>query len=216
MSTFVKRDLPVIIVAVFGFGVVAQWFIPLGILDSYRSFLANITTIMGNTAFGVGMFYGITAEYNMLRRNRTLGQYFVSGSYFAFMLIMTFVIFAYGFPNAVAVAPEYKWYTYNVYQWQAQAQYGIMFLYQCGAIYRVLRLRSMETTVIAICGLAFILRSIPLFVSYIPGLMEVGDWVAGAPALGGTRAATLTSSLGGLIVGCRALIGKEQTTIEVR
>ena len=74
----------------------------------------------------------------------------------------------------------------------------------------------METIVLMFAGFAFILRSIPLFVSYIPGLLQLGDWVAGAPALAGTRAATLTAYIGALVVGLRGLIGREQTTIEVR
>jgi len=215
MSTLIKRDLPVLIIAIFGFLIVAEWFIPIKQLTDYKTAMGTITVIMGNIAFGIGTFYGVTAELNMLRRNRTWQQYVVSGSFFGIMIVMAAIIFGYGFPNAVAVRAEYKWYTYNIYTWQAQAQYGVMFLYQCGAVYRVLRLRSMETIVLSFCGLAFILRSIPLFVM-IPGVMELGDWVAGAPALGGTRAATLTSAIGNLVVGLRALIGKETTTIEVR
>lgn len=215
MSTLIKRDLPVLIISLFGLGIVAEWFLPIKQLTDYKTFMGTFTLIMGNMAFGIGMFYAITAELKMLQRNKTWQQYFITGSFFGMLLIMSTIIFGYGFPNAVLKA-EYKWYTYNVYQWQAQAQYAILFLYQCGAVYRVLRVRSMETLVLSFCGLAFILRSIPLFVSYIPGMMELGDWVAGAPALGGTRAATLTSALGGLVVGLRALIGKESTTLEVR
>jgi len=214
-TTLIRRDLPVLIIALFGWGIVAELFVPWPVLTQYKNFMATFTTIMGNAAFGIGTFYGVTAEYNMLKRNRTLPQFIVSGSFFAMLIMVVGVSFIYGFPNAV-LGNEYKWFTYNFYTWQAQAQYGVMFLYQCGAVYRVLRLRSMETIVISFCGLAFILRSIPLFVSFIPGVMELGDWVVGAPSLGGTRAATLTTSIGSLVVGLRALIGKEQTTLEVR
>lgn len=218
MSTFIKRDLPVLIISIFGLLIVAEWFVPTSVTTFFADFktrMGTFTALMGNTAFGIGTFYGVTAELNMLRRRRTWQQYIISGSFFGIMILMAALIFGLQFPNSVLL-PEYKWWYFNTYQYQAQAQYAVMFLYQCGAVYRVLRLRSMETVVLSFCGIAFILRSIPLFVSYVPGLMELGDWVAGAPSMAGTRAATLTASIGGLVVGIRALIGKETATIEVR
>jgi hypothetical protein len=214
MSTFIKRDFPVLLIAVLGFLIVFNVFLPYSILSDYRTFMTTLTTIIYYAAFGVGWFYGISAEYQMIRRNRNWQQYFVSAGFFGMLLLQSYIVFVYSFPNAVVTA-EYRWAMLTIYQWQSQAQYGIMFLYQCGAVYRVLRLRSMETIVLAIAALAFIFRSIPLF-SSIPGIMEFGDWVSGAPVLAGTRAATMTSSIGALVVGLRSLVGKESTVIEVR
>jgi hypothetical protein len=214
MSTFIKRDLPVIIIAVFGLAIVAELFVPYSTLTDYKTFMGTLTSIIYYAAFGIGWFYGISAEYQMIRRNRNWQQYFVSAGFFGMLILQSYIVFFYNFPNTV-VTPEYRWAMLNIYQWQSQAQYGIMFLYQCGAVYRVLRLRSMETIVLAIAALAFIFRSIPLF-SSIPGIMEFGDWVSGAPVLAGTRAATMTSSIGALVVGLRSLVGKESTVIEVR
>lgn len=217
MSTFLKRDAPIILIVVIGFMTVANLFVPRTTIDIFSRFsdvMGKFITILSSVAFGVGTFYGITAEYNMWRRNRTLAQSIISGSFLALIIIMYGVTY-YNYPNAIYTA-EYKWYTYKLSMWQAQSQYAVMFLYQCGAVYRVLRLRSMETAVLAFCGLSFILRSIPIFVGYIPGIMEVGLWVAGAPVTGGTRAATLTVTIAALVVSARALMGKETTMIEVK
>lgn len=225
MSTLIRRDLPTLIIIILGLAIVLEWFwgeplIP--ILTDFKEKIGSFMYVISNTAFGLGLFYGVTAEWNMVKRARASGdqrrileQYIVAGGLFGMMIIMTIITFVYNFPNAVR-APEYKWFVYNVYSMQSQAQYAIMFLFQTGAIYRVCRARSMETVVLMLAGFAFILRSVPLFASYVPGLMEVGDWVAGAPSMAGTRAATLTAYVGALVVGIRALIGKETTTIEVR
>jgi len=216
MSTLIRRDLPTVVIVVIGFLTVCNLLVPRTTIDifyKFSSIMGNMITIISATAVGIGIFYGVTAEYNMWRRNRTLAQTIVSGSFFV-MLILVFSTVLYSWPNGY-ISTEYKWYQYKIYQWQAQSQYAVMFLYQCGAVYRVLRLRSMETIVLSICGLAFILRSIGIF-TYIPGIMEFGLWVAGAPVTGGTRAATLTVTIAALVVSARALIGRESTIIEVR
>lgn len=225
MSTLIRRDIPTLIIAIFGFGLVAEWFwgdplIP--ILTEYKSMMGQFMSVISNTARGLGTVYALTSEWYMLRRARAsgdpktiYGQYIVTGSFFVTIFLMLYITFAFDFPNAVRAA-EYKWWYYNIYSMFYQAQYAVMFLYQTGAIYRVCRARSMETVVLMFSGFAFIFRSIPLFCSYVPGLLQLGDWVAGAPACAGTRAATLTAYLGILVVGLRGLIGREQTTIEVR
>lgn len=225
MSTLIRRDIPTLIIAILGFGLVAEWFwggTIFPVLSDYKSMMGKYMSIISYTARGIGTFYGLTSEWYMLQRARASGeprkiwgQYFITGTFFTIMFIMLFIAFAFNFPNSVR-SPEYKWWYYNTYQQFYQGQYAVMFIYQTGAIYRVCRARSMETIVLMVAGIAFILRSIPIFVSYIPGLLELGNWFAFAPALAGTRAATLTASLGALVVGLRGLIGREQTTIEVR
>jgi len=133
MSTFIKRDFPTLLIAIFGFAIVAEFFLPLKIggrsyLTEFKTFLGTYSTIMYYGAFGIGWFYAITSEYFMMRRNRNWQQYVVSGSFFGMIIIQSFVVFYYGFPGAV-VLPEYRWYMLNIYQWQSQAQYGILFLY---------------------------------------------------------------------------------------
>lgn len=222
-STTIRRDLPILLLAIVGFLYVAEWFFGGNVipqLSTFKGIMGTMVSVIAWTAVGVGTIYGISSEYYLVRRNRNWQQYVTSGSMFLMMIIMAIIwMWQWSGPGrAVGYAfqsPEWRWWLLNVYSNQTQAQYAIMFLYQCGAVYRVLRVRSMETTVFTLAGLAFILKSIPLFLT-VPGVSEIGDWVQGAPTLGGTRAATLTASLGALVIGLRALVGKEQTTIEVK
>lgn len=214
MSTFLKKDLPVIVIAFVGFLIVLEWFLPIEALSEIKSFLGLVTTIIGNVSFGIGTVYAITGELNMIKRNRNWRQYLVSGSMFAMLFTMIVIIILYGGLHAPFEAP-YKWYQYNIYQPQSEAMYAVMFLYQCSALYRVCRARSMETTILIVVGGAFIFANIPLFASFVPGVSELGDFVVQGPSLGGTRPANITGAIGAMIVGLRSLIGKEQTTIEV-
>jgi len=227
MSVFFKRDLPIIVLSITGFALILEWFIPIAELTTLKGYLSTFASVIAYVAFGVGTFYGVTSELAMLRRNRTPTQYIITASFFTIM-ILTFGVSLYYGTITLSLRPaerspfegvrssEFQWYLYGIYMPVVQAMYAVMFLYQCGALYRVLRARSMETTVLMICGMAYILRSIPLFVSFTPGLLELGDYMASGPGLGGTRAATATAAVGALIVAIRALLGKEQTTIEVR
>jgi hypothetical protein len=215
MSIFWKKDLPTLIIAVLGFTIVFEWFFPISQLSYIKTFLGMIATIITNATVLIGTIYAVTSEYDTVRRNRTIGQYFVSGSFFAMMLIMAIVCILYGGMNAGYNA-EFRWYQYNIYQPQTSAMYAVMFLFETGALYRVCRARSMESTVIMVCGGLFILGSIPLFASYVPGIEPLAAFVTMGPSLGGTRPANITAAIGATIIGLRALLGREQTTMETR
>lgn len=212
-STLIRRDLPVLCLVVVGMIYVLQWFIPSTDFANFKATLGIMVSVIGWVAVGVGTFYGVTSEYYQVRRNPNWRQYVSSGGMFVTMIIMG-IIWIWRFP-ASYLSDEWKWWMYNVYTNQSQAQYAIMWLFQTGAVYRVLRVRSIDATVFMIAGLSFILKSVPLFL-LIPGIAEFGSWVQYAPTLAGTRAATLTGSLGALVIGLRALIGREQTTIAIR
>ncbi|MBN1683140.1 hypothetical protein JW865_06275 [Candidatus Bathyarchaeota archaeon] len=213
MSTFFKKDLPTLIIAVLGFSVLAEWFLPIQQLTDLKSFLSLTTTLITYGSFGIGTVYALTAEYTAVKRNRNIQQYLISGSFFAIIIIMTAICVMYGGLRAF-YNPEYRWYQYNLYSPQSQAMYAVMFLFQCGSLYRVLRLRNMESTVLIIAGVTFILSQIPLFASFVPGVDFLGGWMADAPSLGGTRPANITAAIGAIVVAIRALIGREQTTME--
>jgi len=213
MSTLLRKDLPTLLIAVLGFAIVAEWFLPIAALSGFKTYLGVCVEIIYRTSIGIGTVYAFTSEYAQWRRNRTLQQTLISGSMFAMFGIMTIVVIFYGGTESVYSA-EYRWFQYNIYQPQSQAMYAVMFLFQCGSLYRVCRARSMETTVLLVAGGAFILSSIPLFASFIPGVVELGTFVSEGPSLGGTRPANMSAAIGAIIVGLRSLLGKEQATME--
>ncbi|MBM3291308.1 hypothetical protein FJY84_01360 [Candidatus Bathyarchaeota archaeon] len=213
-TTFWRKDLPTIILAFLGFTLIAQAIFNVKELNDLRAWFGLIPTVIAYIAFGVGTVYGVTAEINMWKRNRTLKQGIITGSFFLMMALMVVVAVLYGGLESWR-KPEFRWYLLNIYQPQSQGMYAVMFLYQCGAVYRVLRFRNWETAVLIISGVGFILSQIPLFTAYIPFMSAFGEFVAKYPSLGGTRPANVTGAVGGIIVALRALIGKEQGTMAI-
>lgn len=213
-TTFLRRDLPSLIIAGLGFTLIAQAFFDVEILNQLRDWFGVIPTVIYYISFGVGTVYGITAEVNAWKRNRTWQQSLVTFSFFIMMAIMAVVIVLYGGITAWR-EPQFRWYLLNIYQPQSQGMYAVMFLFQCGALYRVLRFRNWETAVLIISGVGFILSQIPLFTAYIPGMSSFGEFIALYPSLGGTRPANITGAVGGIIVAFRTLLGKEQGTLEI-
>jgi len=213
-QTFWRRDFPSIIIAFLGFTLIAQAFVDVKILNDLRDWFGVIPTVIYRISFGVGTVYGVTAELNAWKRNRTWQQAIITGSFFLMMAIMIVVCVQYGGINAWR-GQEFRWYLLNIYQPQSQGMYAVMFLFQCGALYRVLRFRNLETSVLIISGVGFILSQIPLFTAYIPGMSSFGEFIALYPSLGGTRPANITGAVGGIIVALRTLLGKEQGTMEI-
>lgn len=215
MSTFLKKDLPTLLIALVGFVIVIEWFVPIKELSDLKTYLGMIATIITNATVLIGTIYAVTSELDAVRRHKTLEQYIISGSFFGMILLLGAVCIFYGGLDAGYNA-EFKWYQYNIYQPQTSAMYAVMFLFQCGALYRVCRARSMEATVMLVVGGIFIISNIPLFSSYVPFVEPLGAFVIDGPSLGGTRPANITAAIGAVIIGLRALFGKEQATMETR
>ncbi|MBA7607609.1 hypothetical protein ES703_14768 [subsurface metagenome] len=213
MSTLLRKDLPTLLIAFVGFAIVAEWFFPIQALSDFKSYLGLCVTIIYRVSIGIGTVYATTSEYAVWRRDKSLQQTIISGSMFAMIIIMALVCVLYGGLEA-GYKPQYKWFQYNIYQPQSQAMYAVMFLFQCGSLYRVCRARSMESTILLVAGGIFILSCIPLFSSFVPGIAELGTFVTQGPSLGGTRPANMAAAIGAIIVGLRSLLGKEQSTME--
>jgi hypothetical protein len=86
---------------------------------------------------------------------------------------------------------------------------------QVNAVFRMFRVTSLESATICICYILTWLFNLPFFRFYVPALGPIGVWIATVPSMAGQRAGLIAAAIGAIIVGVRALVGKEPGLMEV-
>ena len=80
---------------------------------------------------------------------------------------------------------------------------------------RSYRMRSLKSSILIIVGLICIAGYAPLTSVYTPIFDNINTFLQDSFARGGTRALTIATALGGLIVGVRTLVGREPAALGI-
>jgi len=86
---------------------------------------------------------------------------------------------------------------------------------QVNAVFRMFRVTSLESATICTCYIITWLFNMPFFRFYLPALGPVGLWIQFVPHTAAQRAGLIGAAVGAIIVGVRALVGKEPGLMEV-
>ena len=85
---------------------------------------------------------------------------------------------------------------------------------QVNAVFRVFRVTSLETLTIAAVYIIVWLRYLTLVTFYVPGIAAIENYIKIVLHPSAQRAGLIGAAIGGLIVGVRALIGREPGLME--
>ena len=210
-STFLKRDLPLMIIIIFAIPYLLYRFIEDPLLSSVNSELGNWSSIINMVSWGLSAFYLFQGEYASMKQTPT------------FMTRWNFIVLC-GFSAVLLIVramtgsftdPLYKWLYVDFYAGQSRAFYGLMFLYLCSASYRMLRARSWESTLLLLAGVIYIMRNASIFNLYFPWTIDLGEWVMDVPNKAAVVAANISMTFGSMLIAVRQMLGRERTAIEV-
>lgn len=211
--SFVKRDLPLIILSACGLMLLLNFFVPTDFGNVVKAELTTWTVIIGCIGTFLGIYYMTISQWRLLQKNKTTIQYFYFATIFGFMILWLAV--GLYFPGGVT-SPQYLWLQNNLYRNQAGMVYGVMFFTLSSSAYRTFTIRSIESFALLVGGVIYMLRQIPIFPAMWPGLLPLGEWILMVPNVGGGRGAVICAALAALVVGIRTLSGREATMMEVQ
>jgi hypothetical protein len=103
----------------------------------------------------------------------------------------------------------YQWLYNNFNLPLSSTAYAATLFYLASATYRVLRARSVETTILLVIGIVIIVSNMPMFVTYLPFLLDFKTWVADVVVKASYRSITIGVGLGGILMGVRTLLAME-------
>lgn len=81
--------------------------------------------------------------------------------------------------------------------------------------YRYFRFTSVESGLMFLAWLFISFRELSSIVAVWPPFYDIGTWIEGVPNTAAQRAMLATTGLGAIVLGIRALVGREPGMIEV-
>ena len=217
---FIRRELPLLLVVVTAFPIILNRFVDDPMLLNYWTTLGSWTSYISMIAWGLGVIYLFNGEYHSMQMNRSKGivPVIMFGILVVFSLLLVGMSIMYANWSTMQLGithPSYVWWYNGFYGAQSQAFYGLMFLYLMSASYRMLRFRNLEASILLLSGIIYTLRNTSIFNLYFPWMMPLGEWINNIGYTGGYNAALICMAFGSLLIGCRQLLGRERTAVEV-
>jgi hypothetical protein len=203
----IRRQIPLALTFIVGIIITANWFIDLTPLNDLGNTITNFNTVM--VAFMMG-FAGVNILMIHTRRiQKNMSQGNIIDVFYSVLLLGSLIIWI-----AVGIfmgrsSDTYQWMYTNFNLPLSSTAYAATLFYLASATYRVIRARSTETTILVVVSIVVIMGNMPMFVTYIPALMTVKNWLADIVVTAAYRAITIGVGLGGILMGVRTLLAME-------
>jgi len=218
MKNFFRRDLPRLLIILAALPMLAQRFISDPTLEAINQTMGFWSSMISMIAWGLGLIYLFQGEYHAMKMKPGMTQKFLFGVLVTFSLILVVGAFMYGDLSKGQLglgSPEVQWWYTAFYRSQSTAFYGLMYLYLMSASYRMLRVKSLESSVMLVAGVIYLMANTSIFTLYAPWLIDMGEWLFNYPNNAATTAAVMAMAMGSVLIGIRQLLGRERTAVEV-
>lgn len=206
-SRMVRRQIPIVLTFIVGMIISFDWFIKWTPLQDLTSTIMNFQIVMSAFMLGFAGVNLLIIHSQRIRRNLSdnkMFDVFLSVILLGGLAIWTITGVTLGYQS-----PTYKWLYDTWCLPLSSTAYAATLFYLASATYRVLRARSVETSLLLIVGVITILANMPIVVTYLPILTVVRGWIADILVKSSYRAITIGVGLGGIMTGVRTLLGME-------
>jgi hypothetical protein len=203
MST-VRRDIPLLILAVSGIIVLADNFIAVDALKIASDSLQKWAVIIVGFATGVGVINLARLHLrHVIRQTKERNQWIFS----AVLLIIMFVVLLAGLFGGTE-NPVYRFGFDSIYTPTNATIYALLAFWIVSAAYRAMRARSIEAFLLLVVAFIIMMKDTPLFLTRLPVIGDIANWINNVLMIGGNRGLIITGALGLIILGIRTLTGR--------
>jgi hypothetical protein len=205
--SFVKKDLPVVIVFVTGVIMIVGYFVraPEIFLEDVVRDLSVLASIIAGYATILGISTLSLVHINHVVKRRK-GQWIYS----IILLALTAIMIAVGLVGPIGTHPYFMWFYRFPLTALDTTTYSILAFYIASAAFRAFKIRSWETFILGLAGIIVMLMNAPVGAAIWSGFPEIGKWIMNVPNASAFRGFIIGSSVGAIAIGLRVLIGKER------
>ena len=202
-----KRVLPSVLAFVVGMAVLGMGLTPYSWLDDVANYFIDLAVIVAAFALFLGLL-------NILRTHaRRIGQRQAGRGYSLVLLLAMLLVLVVGLPPGTSQpsgpSQSFVQWIFESIQLPIQASLSaLLVFFILAAAYRVLLVRSLESTVLLVVALLVLVGQVTA--GLVPVLPELKDWILDVPVLAGVRGFLLGVALGALLSGLRLLLGFER------
>ena len=203
----IRRQIPLALTFIVGMIITINWFVDIKPLADLSNIILNFNTVMVAFMMGFAGVNLLVIHTKRIQRNMSQGNLFDAA--ISVLLLGSLIIW-----TAVGIfvgrsSDTYQWMYTNFNLPLYSTAYAATLFYLASATYRVIRARSTETAILVVVSIVVIMGNMPMFVTYIPALMTVKNWLADIVVTAAYRAITIGVGLGGILMGVRTLLAME-------
>jgi hypothetical protein len=207
-----RREVPLLLVAFFGAFYVLDLFIEWGPWKTVGSELQVWANVVIAFAYvlGAGNVMRIHGK-RFLRRQKDWGY-----SLITVVAMIAMIVFGVTNPgwfrgSGNAEGSIFHWLYDSMYSPMQATMFSLLAFYIASAAFRAFRVRTLQSSLLAITAMIVMLGSVPLGTLLWDHLPVVNDWVMGDLQTAGKRAILIGAALGAISTGLKMIAGLERT-----
>ena len=209
-----RRQLPFILVFIFGVFMIVQYFVPHeGSEDAYE-FLLDWVTIIGIFALALGIWSLVKVSVARIRLKRpNWGYSFITLGGLFLMMLFGFSAKVDGSWGLYFMSPEgldnplfVRFFDYILIPIQS-TMFALLAFFIASASYRAFRARSVVASLLLLAALILMMRFNPIFGGWIE---DIANWLMNVPNLAAQRAIVIGIGLGMVATALKVILGIER------
>jgi hypothetical protein len=203
MSIVMKKSVPILIVFITSLILIAEYFVIPAELKDAVTMLQNWGIIL--TAFTLGFgAVNMFAFHGKQVSRKAKGQW-----PYSLWLLFTLVLFTLVGVFTGATSTQYSWLYNSSYFALSATVYSSLGFYMTSGIYRALRAKNAESSLLLIVGVIVLARNAPALAAQFPILVNMDSWLSSVPTTSAQRGIMIGAALGAIALGLRTMIGRE-------
>lgn len=206
-----KRQIPLLLVLVFGIFMIFQYFVPHESSEWIYEFFLDWIYIIGIFALALGIWSLIRVSYDKIKYKKPNWQYAVITLAGLFAMILFGFDYGRHFFSAEGLSNYMfrAFFDYILIPIQA-TMFSLLAFFIASAAYRAFRARSLLATLLLVSALIVMLRFNPYFGPIGPYLEKTASWLLNVPNLAAKRAIIIGIGLGMVATALKVILGIER------
>jgi len=207
-----KREIPLLLVAFFGFFYVLDLFVTWPQWKSVGDELKVWANVLIAFAYvlGAGNVLRIHGQ-RFLRRQRDWGYSLVTVVSMLIMIVFGVTGDTWFKGGGHTTGSIFDWFYGAMYSPMQATMFSLLAFYIASAAFRAFRVRSLQASLLAVTATIVMMGGVPLGSLLWDGFPTVVDWVMGDLQTAGKRAILIGAALGAISTGFKMITGSERT-----
>jgi len=199
-----KREIPLLITFLSGMIAVLEYYIPVDATKNAFTVLKNWGIVISAFALGFGAVNLFIVYGRRIKRAPSMVDR-VFSVWLLFLLIVTAVVGV----SLTSASDQYRWIYNSIYLPLGATMYASLCFYMTAGAYKVLRARTLDSTLLLITAFLVILGNTPLFPAIWKGFFSWRKWIFDVIVSGSYRGIRIGVGIGSVVLGIRTLLGME-------
>jgi hypothetical protein len=194
-----RREVPLGIAAIVGFGIILQYFLVDTTLRTMATHAQNWGTIIAAMATGLAVINLVRIHVMRINRKSTDWPYSIA-------LVATIAVFG-GLGLYNNTDKTFLFLRNNLMVPLGSATFSLLVFFIASASYRAFRVRNLDATLLLVAGIILMLGRAPLGEVISKQFPQWADWLMKVPNLAANRGIMIGAAVGVIATGLRTLVG---------